>query len=235
MPNQVIVRELHSFKEQAEARAVFDLVWPLETGGTEITSNLMQSVLHNGGYLSGAYDGEKIVGATFAFPSIEPELHIHSHMSATIDGYRDQGIGYQMKVHQYHWAREHGYKAITWTYDPLVKRNAKFNLIKLGVDLLEYLPNFYGEMEDALNKGDETDRLMVRWDLTSPEPKSRTLIEQIPAGAKTIAIPEDIVSIREANLSEAIKWRHKVRGQFQEVKELKSLLGLSVNGEYVFS
>ena len=89
-------------------------------------------------------------------------------------------------------------------------------------------------MEDALNKGDETDRLMVRWDLTSPEPKSRTLIEQIPAGAKTIAIPEDIVSIREANLSEAIKWRHKVRGQFQEVKELKSLLGLSVNGEYVF-
>ena len=57
---------------------------------------------------------------------------------------------------------------IAWTYDPLIRRNAYFNLVKLGARPTEYLRNFYGVMDDAINIGTETDRVLVRWDLLSP-------------------------------------------------------------------
>ena len=56
---------------------------------------------------------------------------------------------------------------IAWTYDPLIRRNAYFNLAKLGARPVEYLPNFYGAMDDAINGGTETDRMLVRWELRS--------------------------------------------------------------------
>jgi len=56
-----------------------------------------------------------------------------------------------------------------WTTDPLVRRNAYFNLTKLGVRAPEYLINVYGEMRDGINAGEESDRLLIRWLLDSPE------------------------------------------------------------------
>jgi predicted GNAT superfamily acetyltransferase len=56
---------------------------------------------------------------------------------------------------------------IAWTYDPLIRRNAYFNLVKLGARPVEYLRNFYGAMDDAINGGTETDRMLVHWDLDS--------------------------------------------------------------------
>ena len=56
---------------------------------------------------------------------------------------------------------------IAWTYDPLIRRNAYFNLVKLGARPAEYLRNFYGAMDDAINGGTETDRMLVHWDLRS--------------------------------------------------------------------
>ena len=55
-----------------------------------------------------------------------------------------------------------------WTYDPLLSRNAHFNLTKLGAIADRFLPNFYGEMTDTLNRGERSDRLMVRWDVERP-------------------------------------------------------------------
>jgi predicted GNAT superfamily acetyltransferase len=58
-------------------------------------------------------------------------------------------------------------QTIAWTYDPLIRRNSYFNLVKLGARPTEYLRNFYGAMDDAINGGTETDRMLVRWDLRS--------------------------------------------------------------------
>ena len=52
---------------------------------------------------------------------------------------------------------------ITWTYDPLILRNAWFNASKLGAFPREYLIDFYGEMPDAVNAGQGSDRLVVGW------------------------------------------------------------------------
>ena len=58
-----------------------------------------------------------------------------------------------------------GSGVVRWTFDPLLSRNAYFNLTKLGAIADRFLPNFYGEMTDTLNRGERSDRLMVRWDL----------------------------------------------------------------------
>ena len=47
-------------------------------------------------------------------------------------------------------------------FDPLVRRNARLNLVRLGADVTDYLPDFYGAMDDAVNAGDRSDRLLAR-------------------------------------------------------------------------
>jgi len=78
-----------------------------------------------------------------------------------------RGLGFELKQHQRTWCLERGVKAVEWTFDPLVRRNAYFNLAKLGAEAPEYLVNFYGQMRDGINAGDESDRLLIRWTLDS--------------------------------------------------------------------
>jgi predicted GNAT superfamily acetyltransferase len=227
------IRELHTLQEQFHARMIFDSVWPAENE-TQITSNLLQAMVHAGCYLVGVFDGPKVVGASFAFPSVEPDIHLHSHMTAFIDSHRDRGLGTAVKNHQWIWAKEHGYSAITWTYDPLVRRNARLNILKLGADLVEYLPNFYGNMADELNNGDESDRLMVRWSTSGEKPIPRSEISEVPYDAELISIPEDIVALRRSNPELAGEHRLRVRNSILGALENgQKIVGFSSNNEYV--
>ena len=202
--------------------------------GTEITPNLLQAMVHSGAYLSGAFIGNECVGAAFAFPATTGGLHLHSHMTAVLDKFRDRGVGYLLKIDQWHWAKKNNYKEITWTFDPLVRRNAKLNLLKLGADIASYHPNFYGDMPDALNAGDESDRVLANWRVVDDNPVSRNEIIEPLANDILIAIPEDIVAIREKDLAENLKWRHKVRDQFVDVfAKGGKVVGFSQNSEYV--
>ena len=94
---KINIKELISIYEQSEARKVFDKTWAMALG-TEITPNMLQAMVHSGAYLSGAFIDEKCVGAAFAFPATTQGLHLHSHMTAVLDIYRDKGIGYSLKI-----------------------------------------------------------------------------------------------------------------------------------------
>ena len=202
--------------------------------GTEITPNLLQAMVHSGSYLSGAFVENKIVGAAFAFPATNGGLHLHSHMTAVLNEYRDKGVGYALKIDQWSWAKKKNYSHLSWTFDPLVRRNAKLNIIKLGVDISAYYPNFYGAMPDALNTGDESDRLMVSWSTDVNAPKARELITHPKPDDILIEIPEDIVAIRSKNQSESMKWRGLVREQFLAAfGKNGKVVGFSANNEYV--
>ena len=227
------ILELRDINKQNYARNVFDKVWQLNSG-TEITSNLLKALVHSGAYLSGAFIKEKCVGAAFAFPATTGGLHLHSHLTAVLDEYRDKGIGYSLKIDQWNWAKKNNYKEITWTFDPLVARNAKLNLIKLGVDISAYYPNFYGDMPDALNAGDESDRVMASWKVASDQPVARSVILNPDKSDSLIKIPEDIVTLRNKDISENLKWRHKVREEFmQAFAKGGKVIGFSANNEYV--
>ena len=227
------VRQLVNIEEQSLARKVFDKTWAMDCG-TEITPNLLQAMVHCGAYLSGVFVYEKCVGAAFAFPATTGGLHLHSHMTAVLDSYRDQGIGYSLKIDQWHWAKKNNYNEITWTFDPLVARNAKLNLIKLGVEISAYHPNFYGDMPDALNAGDESDRVMASWQVIGDQPVAKSVIKNPDKADTLIKIPEDIVTIRNKDISENLKWRHKVREEFMNAFEKGGkVVGFSANNEYV--
>jgi len=202
--------------------------------GTEITPNLLQAMVHSGSYLSGAFIDNKIVGAAFAFPATNGGLHLHSHMTAVLPEFRDKGFGYALKLDQWNWAKKKNYSHLSWTFDPLVRRNAKLNIVKLGVDISTYHPNFYGEMPDALNAGDESDRLMVSWSTDIEEPKARQLIANPKLDDILIEIPEDIVAIRSKDQSESMKWRRQVRDQFLAAFEKNGkVIGFSTDNKYV--
>ena len=233
MSTSIQVRELDNLQDQDFGRKIFDITWSMDTG-TEITPNLLQAMVHSGSYLSGAFIDNKIVGAAFAFPATNDGLHLHSHMTAVLPEFRDKGVGYALKIDQWGWAKKKNYSHLSWTFDPLVRRNAKLNIQKLGVDISAYHPNFYGDMPDALNAGDESDRLMVSWRTDADAPKARELIPKPETGDILIEIPEDIVAIRSKNQSESMKWRRQVREQFLAAFEKNGkVIGFSANNEYV--
>ena len=233
MSSNTSIRPLTSLPDQDLGRMIFDKTWAMDAG-TEITPNLLQAMIHSGAYLSGAFIDSNCVGAAFAFPATTGGLHLHSHMTAVLDSFRDKGIGHALKVDQYKWAKQNNYKEITWTFDPLVARNAKLNILKLGVDISAYYPNFYGDMPDELNAGDESDRVMASLKVVGDTPTSRSVISTLDKSAVLIAIPDDIVAIRGKDLAENLRWRRSVREEFvSALARGGKVIGFSANNEYV--
>lgn len=215
----VVVEVLQTALALHVARELCDAVWPSPDGGTQVTSNLLTAIAHAGGYVSVARDARSgdplgavvsIVGRHRTDHGVW-DAHLHSHMTAVVDHARDRGIGTALKHDQRAWAAEQGIPRIGWTFDPLVRRNARLNLLKLGVQVAEYLPDFYGQMDDALNRGDRTDRLFVWWDTrTDHEPEE---YDEVPEQAVVVDLPEDIVALRASDPDAAAWWRHSVREQ----------------------
>jgi predicted GNAT superfamily acetyltransferase len=155
-----------------DIRAVTDLmaeVW----GESFLDPGICRAIQHAGGYLAGAWEGERIVGGSLAFlGQHDGEVVLHSHATCVAPGLGSQGLGRGMKWHQRAWALAHDIDAVEWTYDPLVARNGWFNLTTLGARGLRYEIDFYGRMTTAIERGEESDRCLVRWDLRSPRVES---------------------------------------------------------------
>jgi predicted GNAT superfamily acetyltransferase len=209
-----------------EAAALFAQVWRTEPATPPLAAEVMRAVEHAGGYVVGAYEGERLVGASSGFLGLAGSTPVlHSHISGVCEPGR--GIGLALKLHQKAWALQRGICSITWTFDPLVRRNAWFNLAKLGAVGVEYLVDFYGPMSDGVNGGESSDRLFTRWDLTaapSPVAVEGALLllddrDGTPAPAAAaprrepllVALPEDVEALRASHPSIAREWRLAVR------------------------
>jgi len=165
----VVVRELDSLDQLGAAVTLFDEVWVPEDGSSSIRLDLLRALTKAGNYASGAYDAAtgQLLGACVGFFGRPAQAELHSHVAGVRPAGRGRAVGFALKVHQRAWCLRHGATTIAWTYDPLIRRNAYFNLVKLGARPVEYLRNFYGAMDDLINAGTETDRMLVHWDLQS--------------------------------------------------------------------
>ena len=248
--SDIVIRRLHGVAELDDARFVCDEVWPSTTIGTEITPNLLTAMEHAGGYVAAAYlasNPNAPIGAVISFlgrhrdSSGGWETHLHSHMTAVLPEFRDRSFGTLFKFDQRSWCLENQVDYVSWTFDPLVRRNARLNLVKLGAGVKEYLVNFYGEMLDELNAGDESDRMMAWWDLKSPRVEHALkgelkALETIPHDAIVIELPEDIIEIRNSNPAVARAWREKVReNATTALSQGMTLIGLDAHDSYVFA
>lgn len=125
-----------------------------------------------GAVVLGAYpedDPETPFGLAYGFPALRNgAVWHHSHLLAVHPEWRGSGAAVALKLAQRKRVLAQGLTRMTWTFDPLVTRNARLNLGKLGARAVSYHPDWY-----ALGESRETafpaDRLMVEWNLTRPQ------------------------------------------------------------------
>jgi predicted GNAT superfamily acetyltransferase len=173
-----------------------------------IPKEMLRALAHSGNVPYGAFEGERMVGYVLGWLGVDPEdgmLHVHSHMLAVRPDARHGGIGYALKLVQRAQALEQDVHMARWTFDPLIARNAYFNLHKLGAVADRFERDFYGAMTDLLNRGERTDRAVIRWDLDR-EPGPRV----VTTSDARVAVPEDHVALRAEDATEARRWRDRV-------------------------
>ncbi len=192
----------------------------------------------------GAFDGDELVGYVLGWLAVDEEdgIVVHSHMLAAAPDRRHRGVGYALKLAQRAQALDYGITVVRWTFDPLVARNAWFNLGKLGAMADRFHRDFYGEMTDTVNRGERSDRLVVRWDL-APEPGPWSvplqgdplILRRVgdldaprpgrvadPSGAAAILeIPGEYYALRERNQALASAWRDAVADAIEACREVE--------------
>lgn len=157
----------------ADFEAAVDLeiaVWGLAPRDA-VPGNLLRALTHGGGSLIGAYDGEKLIGVALGFPARSDDRWVFwSHMTGIQRGYQGQNVGFELKLFQRQWALAKGFTEIRWTFDPLQRGNANFNVHRLGATAEHYLVDFYGVMEDEINHAEvPSDRVEGVWRLNDPQ------------------------------------------------------------------
>lgn len=255
--------DIGAVRDAEGAQAVAQLfadVWRTGPEQAPVAPELIRGLAHTGSYVAAAYDDGSLVAASLAFRTA---YGLHSHISGVVDGARDRKIGFALKQHQRAWALSVQLPLVTWTFDPLVRRNAWFNFTKLGAVGEEYLADFYGVM-NGVNAGDLSDRILARWDLASSRSADAargmpqvydeqdlrrkgavTALDEgvdgepvihgvTPAELVLARIPADIVSLRLERPGVARSWRLALRETLQPaLAGDHELKGITRSGFYV--
>jgi predicted GNAT superfamily acetyltransferase len=237
----VTVRELSNPEEFSEAEEVQKSAW----GMSDIMvtpKEIMIAIQSNGGLVLGAFDHKKMVGMALTLVGYRHgKAFMYSHMTGVAKEYQSKGVGYLLKQRQKEISLERGFDLVAWTFDPIIARNAHFNLSKLGVICRNYKVNYYGPMNDAINFGWETDRVIAEWllkeNLSEVRSRAAEKLNEAHLAIKTedangqprcldwnidlstqttlVEIPRDIVSIKKTSSEEANRWRIAIREIFQ--------------------
>ena len=206
-----------------------------------------------GGLVAGAFDDDgRMLGCVYSLAGHREGVQAHwSHMLAVTPDARGAGLGQKLKLYQRQEVMADGIDTIFWTYDPLVSRNAHLNLNRLGAEVVQFVPNMYGETGSPLHAGGQTDRFVVRWRLrsrratsaidsthTMPDPvvtsapvvgQLEDLPEPIPdADLLRLEVPVDLERLMAAGSPEPLAWRAASRRTLEACIEA----GYRVRGFY---
>jgi predicted GNAT superfamily acetyltransferase len=211
-----------------------------------VPEHLLIAAARHGGLVLGAYAGDQMVGLLMSMPALHEGRLVHlSHMLGTHPDWRGHGVGAALKWRQRELVLAQGIDLVTWTYDPLEAINARLNLSQLGGTTREYVRDYYGAMDDALNRGVPSDRFVVLWRLnaprvheraagSAPEPDSgdaplalaAIIVRGLPrpgdfsppAGPTAlIEIPGNIQQIKREQPDLALEWRLATRAAFERL------------------
>lgn len=178
------------------------------------------------------------LGATLGFLGWSDGLHLHSHMNAVDPAARGRGIGVALKLRQRAICLAHDVTEMRWTYDPLIRRNARMNLVRLGAEVVAYLPDFYGELGDAITGTDRSDRFEVRWRLVSPRTARALARGPVPSWTAEGGLPlvADYERVRAEDPRSAEALRDASRNAFAVLARDDGLrVELDADGDYVFT
>jgi len=213
----------------------FAAIWETSPAQPPLAVDVLRAITHADGAVHWADAGTGVAGAAALIHCGPASRAVYSLLAAAGDS--DRGVGFAVKLAQRAWALDQGATSMTWTFDPLVSRNARFNLVKLGAVAASYAVNHYGPLSDGVQGDDETDRLIAYWPLASErataaaagrpadclgpdpatvEPDSRRAPDGGPLAARGegcvwCRVPADIVALRRRDPALAGEWRLAVR------------------------
>ena len=252
------IRAITDIKGCFSFQAVVRQVWEAKEIDI-LPAHALITIAKNGGIILGAYapegppESDGMVGIALGWPGLmqgrdgRPVLKHCSHQVGVMPSWRGKGIGFRLKLAQREAVIAQGATDMaTWTYDPLQRVNAAFNIHKLGATSNTYMRDVYGELDDALNAGMPTDRLQVDWSLRgarvkaalAPKRQYRTwnldemeVLHSRPTGGVhrpdpaylrldgaplAVPIPDSVVALRERDMRVLLEWRLFLRSVLEQ-------------------
>jgi predicted GNAT superfamily acetyltransferase len=214
----ILIRHCHGINEFEACVGVEKAVWK-STDIDVVPVPLFVVAAEAGGQVLGAFHGSELVGFTMAIAGIRRGMpFLHSHMTAVLDRYRDHGIGRKLKLFQRDDALERGVDLIEWTFDPLIMKNAYFNLMRLGAIARRYLPNAYGFTTSPLHAALPTDRLVAEWHLRSARVvrvlAGKRATPSFSKRAVRITVPGSLESQKKSSPAKAVRVQSRIRAEF---------------------
>ncbi len=214
------VRPAQSHEDLAACVALQGETWGEEYSDI-VPASMLQVAAKMGGVVMGAFDAKGgLLGFVFGITGLRDGEAAHwSHMLAVRKNARNRGIGLALKRKQREELLAMGIASVYWTFDPLVARNAHLNINRLGAEVQEYVPDFYGLPRSDLHELG-TDRVVVKWNLADPGGPIRGEGTAGAAGGAglerraEVLVPADIDALRAASRETALEWRRSSREAF---------------------
>jgi predicted GNAT superfamily acetyltransferase len=248
--------ELEPLESLEDASAITSVMLSTWGAHQEVPRELIRALQESGNIPWGAFHNGRIVGYVLGWLGRDDEgVHVHSHMLAVDGDWRSRGVGFALKLAQRAAALDHGIRIIRWTFDPANAENAHFNLAKLGASADAFHRNFYGVMDDALNAGERTDRLVARWDLDArgaggaadegfvvvdregPEDRPAPGTVSAPSsGPALVRIPASYRELRAADRDLGERWREAIAAGIEaSLGAGLRATGFTTSSSYVFT
>lgn len=178
-----------------------------------------------GGFVLGAFAEERLVGFVLSVPGFDKKKKFYySHMTAVAKDFQNYGIGSKLKWAQRNFALTQDVSLIKWTFQPILARNAHFNLNRLGATIGKYVPNFYGtdystsHLEDG-KLGLDSDRLYADWNLSSEKVIALSKGDSFKEAGeivRKVEIPAGWNVLAKNNLPKAIAEQKRIKNELQK-------------------
>ena len=247
--------QIRLLRSNEDFRACVELqkhVWGFEQGEI-VPSTLLHVVDFVGGVAAGAFDAkDNLLGFVFGITGVrDGELAHWSHMLGVHESARNLGVGRMLKEFQRATLGSIGVTKMYWSFDPLMAKNAYFNINRLGAIVTEYVPDMYGTTASPLHLGMATDRLIVRLDTAAPPRAPRKIgsdhglpiltpfprlndvtlsVGDWSPDIVLIEMPTEVLEVLDRSPGSAQTWRLAVRDHFRwALKRGYSVIGVHRN------
>jgi predicted GNAT superfamily acetyltransferase len=166
-------RRLEKPEEFRALEEVERLAWGL-VDEPPVPSTIQRAVQDNGGLVLGAFADIHLAGFALGFLGWDgTQLYHYSHRTAVRPEYRNHQLGFRLKAFQRDEVLRQGLPEVRWAFDPLQSRNALLGIRRLGARIHGYKVHYYGQLSSEVDRGLETDRVTVRWNLTDATVEAR--------------------------------------------------------------
>ena len=228
----VIIRDCASLEDYLECVAIQEETWG-RAFSERVPAAILRVSQRVGGITAAAFGPNgQMLGFVFGMTGVDKGDLVHwSDMLAVRPEARGRHLGERLKQYQRRKVCALGVRRIMWTFDPLVSRNAHFNINRLGALPVEYAENMYGTTRSALHGALPTDRFVVAWDCAAAAPNHSAagitaadvpLLNPVSNGTPTLAsvgdvdrvrvqIPVDVQPILQHQPVLAARWRDITR------------------------